>query len=79
MNTNNAVVVPATRGWGISRLLSDQIAPNIGLGRLVLVLECFELLVIPIHAVHQEGRMASPKALWPVWTFSSTACRLSWL
>ena len=62
MNTNNAVVVLATRGWGISRVLSDQIAPNIGLGRLVLVLERFELPVIPIHVVHQEGRVASPKA-----------------
>jgi DNA-binding transcriptional LysR family regulator len=61
MNTNDAVVALATRGWGISRLLSYQIAPDIGLGRLVPVLERFELPAIPIHVVHQEGRMASPK------------------
>lgn len=61
MNTNDAVVALATRGWGISRLLSYQIAPDIARGRLRAVLEEFELPAIPIHVVHQEGRMTSPK------------------
>lgn len=61
MNTNDAAVALATRGWGISRLSSYQIAPDIGLARLVRVLERFELPAIPIHVVHKEGWMASPK------------------
>jgi len=61
MNTNDAIVALAARGWGISRLLSYQIAPDVALGRLRPVLEAFELPAIPIHVVHQEGRMTSPK------------------
>lgn len=61
MNTNDAVVALAARGWGISRLLSYQIAPDLALGRLRAVLVGFETPAIPIHVVHQEGRMASSK------------------
>jgi DNA-binding transcriptional LysR family regulator len=61
MNTNDAVVALAGRGWGISRLLSYQIAPDVTVGKLRAVLEDFEMPAIPIHVVHQEGRMASPK------------------
>ena len=61
MNTNDAVVALAVQGWGMSRLLSYQIAPDVAAGRLRAVLEDFEMATIPIHVVHQEGRMASRK------------------
>lgn len=61
MNTNDAVVALATRGWGIARLLSYQTAPDVALGRLRVILEGFEPPAIPIHVIHQEGRMASAK------------------
>lgn len=61
MNTNDAIVALAAGGWGISRLLSYQIAPDVALGRLRPILESYELPAIPIHVVHQEGRMTSPK------------------
>jgi DNA-binding transcriptional LysR family regulator len=61
MNTNDAIVALAARGWGVSRLLSYQIAPDVGRGRLRPVLEDYELPGIPIHVVHREGRMTSPK------------------
>ena len=61
MNTNDAIVALAARGWGLSRLLSYQIAPDVALGRLRPVLEDFELPGIPIHVMHGEGRMTSPK------------------
>ena len=61
MNTNDAVIELALRGWGISRLLSYQIAPCIADGRLQAVLTDFELPPMPIHIVHQEGRMVSAK------------------
>ena len=61
MNTNDAVIELALRGWGISRLLSYQVAHALADGRLVSVLEDFEMETLPIHVVHQEGRMVSAK------------------
>lgn len=61
MNTNDAVIELALRGWGVSRLLSYQVAHHIAAGRLQLLLEEFELPPMPIHVVHQEGRMVSAK------------------
>ncbi len=61
MNTNDAAIEMAQRGWGLSRVLSYQISPFIEAGRLKPVLEEFELPSMPIHVVHQEGRMVSGK------------------
>ena len=61
MNTNDAVIELAVRGWGISRLLSYQIAPYLADGRLQTVLSGFEIPPLPIHVVHQEGRMVSAR------------------
>ncbi len=61
MNTNDAVIALAVGGWGLSRLLSYQIAPYLSDGRLQRVLGEFELAPLPIHVVHQEGRMVSAK------------------
>jgi DNA-binding transcriptional LysR family regulator len=61
MNTNDAVIEAVMRGWGISRLLSYQVAPPIREGRLVTILEEYEPPPLPIHIVHQEGRMVSAK------------------
>lgn len=61
MNTNDAVVELVARGWGISRLLSYQIAPQLAEGRAQTILSEFEPPPIPIHVVHQEGRMVSSK------------------
>lgn len=61
MNTNDAVIDLVVRGWGLSRLLSYQIAPDLAGGRLQIVLGAFELPPMPIHVLHQEGRMVSAK------------------
>ena len=61
MNTNDAVIELVTRSWGISSLLSYQIAPYLVNGRLKTILSEFELPALPIHVVHQEGRMVSAK------------------
>ena len=61
MNTNDAVTELVVRGWGISRLLSYQIAPHLADGRVQTVLGEFEPPSMPIHVVHQEGRMVSTK------------------
>jgi len=61
MNTNDAVIELVSRGWGLSRLLSYQIADDLANGQLQSVLDEFELPSLPIHVVHQEGRMVSTK------------------
>jgi DNA-binding transcriptional LysR family regulator len=61
MNTNDAVIELALRDWGMSQLLSYQIASHVAAGQLQCVLEGFELPALPIHVVHQEGRLVSAK------------------
>jgi DNA-binding transcriptional LysR family regulator len=61
MNTNDAVIELAVRGWGLSRLLSYQVAPYLAGGQLQAVLTEFEMPPLPIHVMHQEGRMVSAK------------------
>lgn len=61
MNTNDAVIELTVRGWGLSRLLSYQIAPYLADGRLQTVLGGFELPPLPVHVLHQEGRMVSAR------------------
>lgn len=61
MNTNDAAIEMALGGWGLSKVISYQISPFIDAGRLQTVLEEFELPPMPIHVVHQEGRMVSGK------------------
>ena len=61
MNTNDAVIELALRGWGISRLMSYQVAPYLADGRLRAILEPFEMPPMQVHVIHQEGRMVSAK------------------
>jgi len=61
VNTNDAVIELVSRGWGVSRLLSYQVAPGLAAGRLITILDDFEPPPLPIHVVHQEGRRASAK------------------
>lgn len=61
INTNDAVRDQVARGWGISRLLSYQIAPQLADGTLRTLLEDFEPPPLPIHVIHQEGRLVSAK------------------
>ena len=48
-------------GGGISRLLSYQVEPGLAAGELQTVLSEYELPPLPIHVVHQEGRIVSAK------------------
>lgn len=51
----------AQRGWGLCRVLSYQIGPDLESGNLKAVLEEFEPEPLPIHLVHVEGRRAAAK------------------
>ena len=59
VTTNDAAVEAAREGFGITRLLSYQVAPLLADGELKIVLSEFEPPPLPIHIVHREGRYAS--------------------
>lgn len=61
MNTNDAVIQLLLGGWGLSRLMSYQVAPYLADGRLQTVLEDFEQPPLAVHVIHQEGRLVSKK------------------
>ena len=48
-------------GFGVTRVLSYQVARQIGAGELVAVLRRYEPPAWPIHIVHREGRFGSGK------------------
>lgn len=59
VNSNDAAIEAALQGFGIARLLSYQIAPQVAAGRLKIILADFEPAPMPIHVIHREGRYGS--------------------
>lgn len=60
-SSNDSAIAAAVAGFGITRLLSYQVAEPLRLGQLQIVLEDFETAALPIHVVHREGRRATQK------------------
>jgi DNA-binding transcriptional LysR family regulator len=60
-STNEAAISAAASGWGLTRVLSYQIAPQLEAGELRTILAEYEEEALPIHVVHPEGRYASAK------------------
>nr|WP_316640911.1 LysR family transcriptional regulator [uncultured Roseateles sp.] len=60
--SNDSALSAALAGFGITRLLSYQVAEFIKDGRLRPLLSEFELPSLPVHVVHREGQHASKKA-----------------
>jgi DNA-binding transcriptional LysR family regulator len=60
--SNDAALVAALGGFGITRLLSYQVADALHDGRLVTVLDAYAPPPLPVHVVHREGQHASAKA-----------------
>ncbi len=60
-STNEAAISAAASGWGLTRVLSYQIAPQLEAGELRTILADYEEEPLPIHVVHPEGRYASAK------------------
>ena len=61
VNTNDAALEAARSGYGLTRLLSYQVAPLLASGELRAVLTDCEGPDLPAHVVHREGRHASVK------------------
>ena len=60
--TNDSAVAAAVSGFGLTRLLSYQVADHLRDGQLATVLDEADPAVLPVHVVHREGRHASQKA-----------------
>ena len=60
--TNDSAVAAVVSGFGLTRLLSYQVADQLREGKLKTVLAEFEPAALPVHLLHREGRHASPKA-----------------
>lgn len=60
-NANDAAIEAAVRGWGLTRILSYQVAPLVAAGELTPVLTDREEDPLPIHIVHPEGRRPTAK------------------
>ncbi len=61
VTSNEAAIEVVSLGFGISRLMSYQVAPMLANGQLQIVLPEFELAPLPVHVVYREGRHASAK------------------
>jgi len=61
VTSNDAAIVAAAQSFGITRLLSYQIAPYLASGQLKAVLTEYEPPRLPIHVLHSEGRQVSGK------------------
>ena len=61
VNTNDAALEAARSGYGLTRLLSYQVANELADGTLQSVLRDFEETVLPVHVIHREMRHGSAK------------------
>src|SRR5215470_3809729 len=60
--SNDSAIAAALDGFGITRVLSYQIAEHVKRGKLERILERYEPPPWPIHVVHREGRHVAHKA-----------------
>ncbi|MGB3433192.1 LysR family transcriptional regulator [Achromobacter sp.] len=56
-----AAVLAACEGWGLTQVVSYQVARHLASGALQVVLRDFELPPLPVHVVYPEGRKSSAK------------------
>lgn len=61
INSNDGRISAALAGFGLTRVLSYQVADLLADGRLVTVLDEFHPTTLPIHVVHSQGRGAAAK------------------
>jgi len=56
-----AAVLAACDGWGLTQVVSYQVARHLRSGALQVVLRDFEPPPMPVHVVYPEGRRSSAK------------------
>ena len=61
VNTAEAAIDAAIAGFGVTRVLSYQIADAVAAGRLVRLLRAHESEPTPVHVLYPQGRYPAPK------------------
>lgn len=61
VNTNDGALEAAKGGFGLTRLLSYQVAGELAAGTLQAVLTDFEDASLPVHVIHRESHQGSAK------------------
>jgi DNA-binding transcriptional LysR family regulator len=61
VNLNQAAITACVRGWGLTQVLSYQVAAEVADGKLQVILGEYELPPLPVHVVYPEARKASAK------------------
>ncbi|MGV8917219.1 MAG: LysR family transcriptional regulator [Pseudomonas sp.] len=61
VSANQAAINAATLGWGLTRVLSYQVASKVAAGELEVILQDFEQPPLPIHVVYQGGSRVPAK------------------
>ena len=61
VNTNDGALEAAKQGFGLTRLMSYQVAGELAAGTLETLLTEFEEAPLPVHVIHGEGRHGSAK------------------
>ncbi len=61
VNTNDGALEAARLGFGLTRLLSYQVANELAAAQLRAVLTDFEDAPLPVHVIHRESRHGSAK------------------
>ncbi len=59
--TNDSAMAAAVGGFGLTQLMSYQVAAHVQAGRLEIVLADYEPPALPVHLVHREGRHAAQR------------------
>ena len=61
INTNDGAIAAALDSFGLTRVLSYQVAAHLESGQLQTVLHDYEGAPLPVHVIFREGRRASAK------------------
>ena len=61
VNTNDGALEAARLGFGLTRLISYQVANELAAAKLKTVLADFEDAPLPVHVIHRESRHGSAK------------------
>jgi len=61
VSSNQAAINAARLGWGLTRVLSYQVAEQVARGELEVVLTDYETAAFPVHVLYQGSRRISAK------------------
>ena len=59
VSSNQAAINAARMGWGLTRVLSYQVAELVAKGELEIVLEDYETAALPVHVLYQGSKRIS--------------------